>query len=161
MLVLGEVSIPTQGVRLVQDQVVAYLNDAPIAGEGTLAVAESAVTWISRREGRGFSLSYPSIIMHAISTDVSSFPHEHVLVVADAGRADVRVAQQELAAGGEGGEGEGDEEESEDGNLILRFVPSDLTALDTIYKEMAECQELNPEEEDMEEDEDEEEEGEE
>lgn len=30
--------------------------------------------------------------------------------------------------------------------------------MDTIYKEMAECQELNPEEEDMEEDEDEEEE---
>ncbi|GMR31022.1 hypothetical protein PMAYCL1PPCAC_01217, partial [Pristionchus mayeri] len=154
MLVLGEVAIPENGVRLIQDQVVAYLNDSPIAGEGTLAIAESSVTWISRREGRGFSLSYPSIIMHAVCTDVSSFPHEHVLVVADAGRAEVQVAHQELQAG-DGGERE--EEESEDGNLILRFVPSDMSALDSIYKEMAECQELNPEEEDMEEDEDEEE----
>ncbi|GMT31644.1 hypothetical protein PFISCL1PPCAC_22941, partial [Pristionchus fissidentatus] len=158
MLVLGEVSIPESGVRLLQDQVVAFLNDSPIAGEGTLAVAESNVTWISRSDGRGFSLSYPSIIMHAVSTDCSSFPHEHVLVVADAGKAEVQLAHQELTVGD--GDGEGAEEESEDGNLIIRFVPSDMSALDTIYKEMAECQELNPEEEDMEEDEEEEEMGE-
>ncbi|GMT05684.1 hypothetical protein PENTCL1PPCAC_27858 [Pristionchus entomophagus] len=155
MLVLGDVSIPEQGVRLIQEQVVAYLNDSPIAGEGTLAVTENSVTWISRGEARGFALSYPSIIMHAISTDISSFPHEHVLVVVDAGRADVQLAHQELQTGA--GDEEGGEEESEGDQLILRFVPSDMSALDIIYKEMAECQELNPELEDMEEDEDEEE----
>ncbi|GMR31019.1 hypothetical protein PMAYCL1PPCAC_01214, partial [Pristionchus mayeri] len=38
---------------------VAYLDDSPIAGEGTLAIAESSVTWISCREGRFFSHRIP------------------------------------------------------------------------------------------------------
>ncbi|GMT05687.1 hypothetical protein PENTCL1PPCAC_27861, partial [Pristionchus entomophagus] len=148
---------PERGVRLIQEQVVAYRNDSPFAGEGTLYVTESSVTWISRGETRGFSLSYPSIIIHAISTDISSFPHEHLLVVVDVSRACTVGEGIRLGGGHELQTGAGDEKESEGDQLILRFVASDMSALETIYKEMAECQELNPEMEDMEDDEDEEE----
>ena len=47
----------------------------------------SSVTWTSRTSGTGFSLSYPSIILHAVSTDLSSFPHECLYVLVDASKS--------------------------------------------------------------------------
>uniref|UniRef100_A0A183FC31 Methylosome subunit pICln n=1 Tax=Heligmosomoides polygyrus TaxID=6339 RepID=A0A183FC31_HELPZ len=35
----------------------------------------------------GFSLTYPSIILHAVSTDLSTFPHECIYVLVDASKS--------------------------------------------------------------------------
>ncbi|KAJ1368583.1 hypothetical protein KIN20_029741 [Parelaphostrongylus tenuis] len=86
MIILSEVSQPTLGIRLTQPQVVAYMERESV-GEGTLCVAESQVTWICRRTGLGFSLTYPSIVLHAVSTDLSTFPHECIYIVVDASKS--------------------------------------------------------------------------
>uniref|UniRef100_A0A0K0D6S2 Methylosome subunit pICln n=1 Tax=Angiostrongylus cantonensis TaxID=6313 RepID=A0A0K0D6S2_ANGCA len=117
MIILSEVCQPADGVRLTQPQVVAYMENESV-GEGTLCVAESQVTWICRTSGLGFSLTYPSIILHAISTDISTFPYECVYIVVDA---------------------------SKSGKFFLRFSPF---SVQQIYNEMCVCQELNPDEND-------------
>ncbi|EPB78144.1 methylosome subunit pICln family protein [Ancylostoma ceylanicum] len=142
MIILSEVSQPSTGVRLSQPQVVAYM-DGHCAGEGTLCVSESQVTWICRSSGLGFSLTYPSIILHAISTDLSTFPHECVYVLVDASKSDLRLAEEELNQNGD----VSDEDDDEEGkNVVIRFVPSDVSVLQQIYSEMCACQELNPDE---------------
>ncbi|KAE9413622.1 hypothetical protein Angca_006177, partial [Angiostrongylus cantonensis] len=191
MIILSEVCQPADGVRLTQPQVVAYMENESV-GEGTLCVAESQVTWICRTSGLGFSLTYPSIILHAISTDISTFPYECVYIVVDASKSgkfflrfvyiwtayvrdfvfvrnwsllsivsfstslsffvaglllDLKLADVELNHTENTSD---DEEDSEDGskNVIIRFVPSDINALQQIYNEMCVCQELNPDEND-------------
>ncbi|KAK6031899.1 Nucleotide-sensitive chloride conductance regulator [Ostertagia ostertagi] len=148
---------PSEGVRLSQPQVVAYL-DGECAGEG------SQVTWICRSSGLGFSLTYPSIILHAVSTDLSTFPHECIYVLVDASKSerrrrpaipfftaadshnaqDLKLADEEL--NDDDNASEDDEEEGK--NVVIRFVPSDLSVLQQIYTEMCNCQELNPDEND-------------
>uniref|UniRef100_A0A0R3S6I4 Methylosome subunit pICln n=1 Tax=Elaeophora elaphi TaxID=1147741 RepID=A0A0R3S6I4_9BILA len=83
MIVLSNVAVPTDGVRLIQGQVTAYIENES-AGEGELTISESSVTWISSVSGQGFSLTYPSIILHAISRDPSVFHEECIYVLADA-----------------------------------------------------------------------------
>ncbi|RCN37063.1 Nucleotide-sensitive chloride conductance regulator [Ancylostoma caninum] len=162
MIILSEVSQPSTGVRLSQPQVVAYM-DGHCAGEGTLCISESQVTWICRSSGLGFSLTYPSIILHAISTDLSTFPHECIYVLVDASKSerhrrravpfytaaearnvqDLRLAEEELNQNGD----VSDEDDDEEGkNVVIRFIPSDVSVLQQIYSEMCACQELNPDE---------------
>ncbi|KAK6751645.1 hypothetical protein RB195_003206 [Necator americanus] len=162
MIILSEVSQPSVGVRLSQPQVVAYM-DGHCAGEGTLCVSESQVTWICRSSGLGFSLTYPSIILHAISTDLSTFPHECIYVLVDASKSerrrrrtiplytatetrnvqDLHLAEEELNQNGNAS----DEDDDEEGkNVVIRFVPADSSVLQEIYSEMCACQELNPDE---------------
>ncbi|KJH48563.1 Nucleotide-sensitive chloride conductance regulator [Dictyocaulus viviparus] len=165
MIILSEVSQPTEGVRLSQPQVVAYMERESV-GEGTLCVAERQVTWICRSSGLGFSLTYPSIVLHAISTDLSTFPHECIYVVVDASRSerhsrqgisfyttaaaqnleDLKLAEEELVHDGYNSDESDSEDESK--NVTIRFVPSDVTVLQQIYNEMCACQELNPDEDD-------------
>ncbi|CAJ0603489.1 unnamed protein product [Cylicocyclus nassatus] len=162
MIIMSEVSQPSTGVRLSQPQVVAYL-DTHCAGEGTLCVSESQVTWICRSTGLGFSLTYPSIILHAISTDLSTFPQECIYVLVDANKSerrgrhaiplytsaearyvqDLQLAEEELHQNGDTSDDDDDEEGK---NLVIRFVPADLSVLQQIYSEMCACQELNPDE---------------
>ena len=51
----------------------------------------SCVVWKAANSSNGFRLPYPSIIVHAVSVDLSSFPHEHILVLIDANKAGARV----------------------------------------------------------------------
>ncbi|XGW28123.1 hypothetical protein V3C99_008158 [Haemonchus contortus] len=163
MIILSETNEPSEGVRLSQPQVVAYL-DGECAGEGKLCVAERQVTWICRSSGLGFSLTYPSIILHAVSTDLSSFPHECIYVLVDASKSercrrstipiftaaeaqnvqDLKLAEEELNDGNDACEDDDEDEK----NVVIRFVPSDLSVLQQIYEEMCSCQELNPDEND-------------
>ncbi|VDO05150.1 unnamed protein product [Haemonchus placei] len=114
MIILSETNEPSEGVRLSQPQVVAYL-DGECAGEGKLQV-----TWICRSSGLGFSLTYPSIILHAVSTDLSSFPHECIYVLVDASK-------------------------SAKSSACFRYS---YFSVQQIYEEMCSCQELNPDEND-------------
>ncbi|KAK5982382.1 Nucleotide-sensitive chloride conductance regulator [Trichostrongylus colubriformis] len=164
MIILSETNEPSEGVRLSQPQVVAYL-DGECAGEGILCVAERQVTWICRSSGLGFSLTYPSIILHAVSTDLSTFPHECIYVLVDASKSercrrqtvpfftaaeaqnvqDLKLADEELNHENDASDNDDDEEGK---NVVIRFVPSDLGVLNQIYTEMCNCQELNPDEND-------------
>ncbi|VDM75558.1 unnamed protein product [Strongylus vulgaris] len=148
MIIMSEVSQPSTGVRLSQPQVVAYM-DAHCAGEGTLCVSESQVTWICRSTGLGFSLTYPSIILHAISTDLSTFPQECIYVLVDASKSerrrrrtvplytaaearnvqDLQLAEEELNQNGDISDEDDDEEAK---NVVIRFVPSDIREDDEI-----------------------------
>uniref|UniRef100_A0A183F8X1 PITH domain-containing protein n=1 Tax=Heligmosomoides polygyrus TaxID=6339 RepID=A0A183F8X1_HELPZ len=113
----------------------------------------------------GFSLTYPSIILHAVSTDLSTFPHECIYVLVDASKSerrrihdiplftaaearnvqDLKLAEEELSHNGNASD---DDDEDEGKNVVIRFVPSDLSVLQQIYTEMCSCQELNPDEND-------------
>uniref|UniRef100_A0A1I7VIR2 Methylosome subunit pICln n=1 Tax=Loa loa TaxID=7209 RepID=A0A1I7VIR2_LOALO len=173
MIVLSNVAAPTDGIRLVQGQVTAYI-ESECAGEGELTVAESSVTWISNISGQGFSLTYPSIILHAISRDPNVFPEECIYMLADAKGSDIGIQNtEESVSSAQGVTGNGTEEQAEfygarvrngysddaddddddggDGDddkahLAIRFSPHDKTILQNIYQQMCECQELNPDE---------------
>ncbi|PAV75755.1 hypothetical protein WR25_11705 [Diploscapter pachys] len=144
MLTLTEVVVPSEAVRVAQPQVQAYF-ETQLIGDGTLIVAESCVVWKAANSSNGFRLPYPSIIVHAVSVDLSSFPHEHILVLIDANKADLNVHEAEMNGDAEES---GDDAGSEGTSYTIRFVPTDRSVLNTIYKEMSECQALNPDEED-------------
>ncbi|VIO90008.1 conserved hypothetical protein [Brugia malayi] len=166
MIVLSNVAVPTDGIRLIQGQVTAYI-ESESAGEGELTIAESSVTWISNISGQGFSLTYPSIILHAVSRDPSVFPEECIYVLADAKGSDIGLqGTEESVSSAHNGNGieeqaEFDEKRTENGcgddidddgddddkaHLAIRFSPQDKTILQNIYQQMCECQELNPDE---------------
>ncbi|VDK85035.1 unnamed protein product [Litomosoides sigmodontis] len=167
MIVLSNVVAPTDGIRLIQGQVTAYI-ESESAGEGELTVSESSVTWISSISGQGFSLTYPSIILHAISRDASVFPEECIYVLADAKGSDIGIQSseesvstaqsvtgngiEEQAEFDEGraengfGDNYGDDDDDDKMHLAIRFAPQDKTILQNIYQQMCECQELNPDE---------------
>ncbi|KAG7262233.1 hypothetical protein CRUP_013541 [Coryphaenoides rupestris] len=52
-------------------------------GCGTLYVTETRLSWFDG-SGKGFSLEYPSISLHAISRDLGSWPQEHLYVMVNA-----------------------------------------------------------------------------
>ncbi|CAI2350593.1 unnamed protein product [Caenorhabditis sp. 36 PRJEB53466] len=173
-MILQDVQQPTEGVKLVTGHVQAlFKNDS--LGNGTLYITNSAVTWINNAGGsKGFSISYPAIVLHAISTDLSVIPVEHVFVMVDQRksvrrrrRAPVlRTIEEDMEDRGlELAAAELEDEESDDdeegAGLEIRLVPDDKEALTQIYHEIVKGQEENPEEDDPMFDDDEEEEGEE
>lgn len=82
-MILQEVRKPTEGIKLEAANVQAFFKESSL-GNGTLYVTSSNVTWINSAPGsKGFSVSYPAIVLHAISTDVSKFPSEHIFVMVD------------------------------------------------------------------------------
>ncbi|CAG9539797.1 unnamed protein product [Cercopithifilaria johnstoni] len=168
MIVLSNVAVPTDGIRLIQSQVSAYI-ESESAGEGELTISESSVTWISSISGQGFSLTYPSIILHAISRDPSVFPEECIYVLADAKGSDIGIQtteesmsntqhvigsgieeqaefNEERTENGFGDVGDDDDDDDDKVHLAIRFAPQDKTILQNIYQQMCECQGLNPDE---------------
>ncbi|KAM3727526.1 Methylosome subunit pICln [Dirofilaria immitis] len=168
MIVLSNVVVPTDDVRLIQGQVTAYI-ESESAGEGELTISESSVTWISNISGQGFSLTYPSIILHAVSRDPNVFPEECIYILADARGSDIGIQSteesvsntQNTTSNGNEEQAEFDEETTENGcdndvdddnndddkaHLAIRFAPQDKSILQNIYQQMCECQGLNPDE---------------
>ena len=73
----------------------------------------SNLRWASSDGSAGLELEYPSIALHAVSRDTTSFPHHCVYLQC------VRPAFE-----GEGGEGEGEGEEEEEEEVVeYRLVP--------------------------------------
>jgi len=143
MLVLAAAQAPTDGVRLSQAATVAYVANENL-GPGTLYITESVVSWCGG-DGRGFTVDYPSISLHAISRDLAAFPHENLLLMVD---GDVT------------GNTEGDGDGSDDSPTSdIRFVPQDKGALNLMYQSMCDCASLHPDPNDSPEDDDDEFEG--
>ncbi|CAD21589.1 Methylosome subunit pICln [Caenorhabditis elegans] len=160
-MILTEVSQPTEGIKLATTNVQAFFKIDSL-GNGTLYITDSAVIWISSAAGtKGFSVAYPAIVLHAISTDVSVFPSEHIFVMVDQ-RKSVRrrrrapvlrtIQEDDEQRGLELAAAELEDEESDDDEeepaLEIRFVPDDKDSLSQIYHQIAVGQEENPEEDD-------------
>merc|ERR1712013_353361 len=115
-------------------------------GKGTLYITEHHVVWKGCHDNTGnhdnnnvLTLQYPSISLHAISRDTSSFPHQCLYVLLESPLTD----RDEAAA---------DEEEEERDPQAevfeVRFVPEDSNNIKAMYDALAECQELHPDPED-------------
>lgn len=100
-------------------------------GSGTLFITTARVVWVSSvstnastsvntSESRSFMIEYPKISLHAISRDVSVFPHPCIYCQIDAASS-----------------------------IETRFVPQDSQALDNLFSAMSECQSLHSDPEDQ------------
>ncbi|XP_026859338.2 methylosome subunit pICln-like isoform X1 [Electrophorus electricus] len=146
MVVLQNVSPPSEGVRHEQTDITAVLDGKGL-GPGTLCVAETRVSWFDG-SGVGFSLEYPSISLHAISRDLSTYPEEHLYVMVNSKYKEYSKNEEEKTKD-EGNDGSS--EDSEDSASVvteIRFVPNDKGSLETVFAAMSECQALHPDPDD-------------
>ncbi|XP_077467504.1 methylosome subunit pICln isoform X3 [Stigmatopora argus] len=157
MVLLKNLRPPTEGVRLQQADTTAVLDGNKL-GNGTLYVAETRLSWFDGA-GLGFCLEYPTIGLHAISRDVSAYPHEHLYVMVNGKLSEENEAEMAEKAAEEVDDGVGSEEDDDDDNedggdgeeggiTEIRFVPGDKAALDSMFAAMCECQALHPDPED-------------
>lgn len=127
MVILTPFSEPTEGVRHSQPETTAFFNNSDL-GKGTLYIAESKVSWICS-SGNGFSLEYPQISLHAISRDLTNYPHECLFLMLD-------IPENEY---------DQDNDNSEEQKINeLRFIPEDKGMLDAMFQAMSACQTLHP-----------------
>ncbi|MEE6515421.1 hypothetical protein FKM82_024182, partial [Ascaphus truei] len=134
---------PGEGVRRLQPGTEAVVSGKGL-GPGTLYITESRLSWLNGA-GLGFSLEYPSISLHAISRDTTTYPEEHLYVMVNTklGGSELKEATME----------EEEEEESDDDEepiTEIRFVPNEKSALGEMFSAMCECQALHPDPEDEE-----------
>ncbi|KAJ8386618.1 hypothetical protein AAFF_G00168500 [Aldrovandia affinis] len=148
MVLLKNVSPPSEGVRHVQSETTAILDGKGL-GLGTLYVAETCLSWFDG-SGKGFFVEYPSISLHAISRDVSAYPQEHLYVMVNAKLNEDSELQEKADEEGEKeDEGSDDDDDDSSGPVTeIRFVPSDKAALEPMFSAMCDCQALHPDPED-------------
>ncbi|XP_055332025.1 methylosome subunit pICln-like [Paramacrobiotus metropolitanus] len=164
MVELHEVSEPTDGIVLTQNNVAAK-NRQRNFGTGRLFITEQCVCWIadpsavgssagSALEGSssltGFTLSYYEISLHAISKDPGSFPEECIYMLLDGVEGADPATHSDM-------DGNDDEAMDEDADVHIEtssdvkelcFVPEDKSTLEAIFNAMSTCQALHPDAED-------------
>ncbi|XP_057301606.1 methylosome subunit pICln-like [Hydractinia symbiolongicarpus] len=118
--------VPTEGIVHTETNTKAFLGDKE-CGEGTLYITENVLIWKSSTEENGFKLQYPSISLHAVSRDTSSFPHECLFCLLESADAI-----------------ESDERDPEPDVTEVRFVPSQSSNIKAMYEAVTYCQELHP-----------------
>ncbi|KAJ2691782.1 Methylosome subunit pICln [Coemansia spiralis] len=96
---------------------------------GTLYVCESRLLFADAA-GRGFSLRYQSIVIHAVSRDAGDAPHLY---------CQLDCPFPGTAADAADSDDDGDEQFSE-----LRFYPDNSDALDDMFGALCACAALNP-----------------
>ncbi|KAM3616382.1 uncharacterized protein V6R79_017026 [Siganus canaliculatus] len=151
MVLMKNLRPPTEGVRHEQAETTAVMDGQKL-GCGTLYVAETRLSWFDG-SGLGFCLEYPTISLHAISRDVSTYPQEHLYVMVNGKLGDGNEAEMTEKAAGDAEEDDGsdsqdDDDDEEEAITELRFVPSDKAALEPMFSAMCECQALHPDPED-------------
>merc|ERR1712047_187925 len=109
MMTLSTVHPPSSGIRHQQPATEAHVS-AQNYGSGTLYITEGCVKWIGSN-GQGLTLDYPSISLHAVSRDTSSFPHECLYLMTD---SEPEVEDRSVGS---------DSEEEQGGPYEVRFVP--------------------------------------
>lgn len=140
MVLLTNFPPPTEGIRHQQANTTVDIDGKEL-GNGTLFISESSVAWQKESNGLGFSLLYPGISLHAISRDLSAFPHECLYLMIDG-----------KLPGAEGDKADNSSDEEDDGEskvTEIRFIPSDKAALEPMYSAMSACQALHPDPEDV------------
>ncbi|XP_024258754.1 methylosome subunit pICln-like isoform X1 [Oncorhynchus nerka] len=146
MVLLRSVPAPSEGVRHEQAETTAVLDGKGL-GAGTLYVAETRLSWFDG-SGMGFSLEYPTISLHAISRDLSTYPQEHLYVMVNAKLNDENEAEMQENAHDQEDEDNSSEEDDSEGITEIRFVPRDKAALESMFSAMCECQALHPDPDD-------------
>ncbi|EEC03184.1 methylosome subunit pICln [Ixodes scapularis] len=152
MVILTSFPPPEQGIRHREEATAAYIQRREL-GKGTLYIAESRVSWVGENSA-GFSLEYPSVALHAVSRDLSSFPQECLYLMIDGNLDEAEPTTNENGS-------DANDDDDEPAASEIRFVPENKSSLDAMYKAMSECQALHPDPTDSisEEEEGEEEEG--
>ncbi|KAJ2402854.1 Methylosome subunit pICln [Coemansia sp. RSA 2559] len=116
---------------------------------GLLCACEDRLLYFSNANGRGFSLDYQSIVIHAIShgggDDSSSNDNDAYLYCQLDGPF----------PGTSTGESDGSDGEDDEQFAELRFYPEDDQVLDDMFKAMSECAARNPDQDESEDDEEE------
>lgn len=112
-------------------------------GKGVFYVTSNVVLWKKNQDGddagKSITLQYKEICMHAISKDLSAFPHECIYIMYN-GEID-GIQSDEI-----------NEEELNDSFYQIRIVPENCNNLKRIFDRMSDCQCLhNDDEEDSEE----------
>jgi len=145
MVVVSDLGPPQEGVRHTQPAVATYVNRKSM-GMGTLYISEARVSWVGI-QGKGFSLEYKHVALHAVSRDLTQFHQECLYLMID-----VRLVDEEgtpMSTPNTSGDDEsGDEGDSEGGMTEIRFVPDDASSLDSMFTAMSECQQLHPDTDD-------------
>merc|ERR1711976_539426 len=120
-----------EGVRHKQENTVAHVCKKDM-GNGTLFITESCVSWVGEG-GQGFSLEYPAVSLHAVSRDLTAFPHQCLYLMVDGD------------LGGDEDQNSGSDDDDDEGKIAeVRFIPQDSHALDTMFSTMSDCQALHP-----------------
>lgn len=109
-------------------------------GKGLLSIEEGCVRWVSDDQSNHITLNYPSIMLHAVSRDTSSFPHECLYLLYNPPENEEEEEEEE--------DEEEDEGEEEDDHIEkmteIRFIPTCSDDLENIYAAICECQTLYP-----------------
>ena len=137
MVVVTSLGPPEEGVKLKVDNVATYLNRQQL-GMGSLYISEARVSWVGI-QGRGFSLEYPHIALHAVSRDLTQFHQECLYLMIDVRLVDETGTPMTTPTSSEAGS-DCEQEESDGGMTEIRFVPDDKAALDSMFASMSECQ---------------------
>ncbi|XP_078491868.1 methylosome subunit pICln-like [Ciona intestinalis] len=130
------VQAPNTGIQHRENTCKANVNNTDF-GQGTLYIAESELIWIGS-SNQGFRLQYTDIAIHAISTDVQSFPEECLYVMYNKSLFTSSQSENESDS-----DGEKDSTVSE-----IRFIPTDKNNLKRMFDALSDCQCLHPDEED-------------
>lgn len=135
---------PVEGVKNVQSNTQTFVHGPKeegytSLGSGTLYIAESRLSWVADG-GQGFSLEYPSISLHAVSRDTTSFSHECLYL----------MVEGNLHGSDDATRNEDDDDNEDDDSIFteFRFVPPDKGTLEAMFQSMSECQALHPDEDD-------------
>lgn len=132
---MNSVQLPTNGIHHQESN--CTLNvDGVGHGVGVLFIAGDKLTWRNSL-GNGIVLHYPSMAVHAISKDTSTFPQECMYVMYN---------EAVFTTNNDGMSSDDDDEESQLSEV--RFIPSDSDNLKKMYDAMCDCQCLHPDEED-------------
>ncbi|XP_014673892.1 PREDICTED: methylosome subunit pICln-like [Priapulus caudatus] len=140
MVVLTTFPPPSDGIVRQEDSCQAYIGNKHL-GAGTLYIAESCLSWVGE-DSRGFSLEYPDISLHAVSKDVSYFPHECLYLLVNGSLEDKEEGM------GDDDSTEEDDGEDDEKTTDVRFVPADKQYLELMFAAMSDCQVLHPDEDD-------------
>jgi nucleotide-sensitive chloride channel 1A len=110
-------------------------------GPGTLYILPDQVLWWTNEHSCGFSIYYPSIIMHAISRDTREFDRMCIYCQVEAEAIPQEYSENENAK----------EEEKEELTIVMeiRLAPRDCSRLDEIFNNMSECSALHPDQDEM------------
>jgi len=149
---VSSLGAPSEGVMLSQPSTRLFVNSTPY-GAGTLILADSRISWRSDGAGSQFSIEYKGVSIHAVSRDVSKFPHQCLYLMVD-GKVDDDVARcvpetEEAAPMDAENDADDDDEEDDDDDPVteIRFVPADENQLDRMFAVMSDCQALHPDSE--------------
>ncbi|KAF9115861.1 hypothetical protein BGX27_006102 [Mortierella sp. AM989] len=150
-------SISEARIRYTQGNITLHVTPVSslIQNPGTLYIADECLYFFSTGSSTGFSIPYPSIIIHAIARESRVGPSIYCQLEGSLASLGPTTSSTNGHSGSNGASTEqGEEDEDEDPILELSFAPADISSLDNIYENLSYCASLHQDEEadDMDED---------